>query len=76
MADRKITSQALAVALGVHRNTVMALRSDYPTMIRLTHLDQICQLLNCQPGDLLEYHSDEAEAQLESQLRGRVFIPK
>lgn len=53
MRERKISNKQLAESIGVHRNTVLLLKEDQPTMIRMKHLESLCQTLNCQPSDLL-----------------------
>lgn len=58
MKERKITNKQLAETIGVHRNTVLQLKDDAPTMIRLSHLESLCATLNCQPADLLEFTQD------------------
>jgi len=72
MADRRMTNQELADALGVHRNTVNLLREDYPTMIRLKHMEGICRVLNCTPADLFEFTGDlhPDKELVESQANG------
>lgn len=54
MKERRISNKMLAERMGVHRNTIQQLKEAHPTMIRLRHLEQLCQVLNCQPSDLFE----------------------
>lgn len=54
MRERKISNKQLAESIGVHRNTVLLLKEDYPTMIRMKHLESLCEILGCQPSDLFE----------------------
>ncbi|MGV3523769.1 MAG: helix-turn-helix domain-containing protein [Candidatus Sericytochromatia bacterium] len=55
MRERRISNKRLAESIGVHRNTVLLLKEDAPTMIRLKHLEALCEVLNCQPSDLFEF---------------------
>lgn len=61
MKERKITNKQLAESIGVHRNTVLQLKGDSPTMIRLSHLESLCETLNCKPADLLEFTQEETD---------------
>ncbi|MEZ0369426.1 MAG: helix-turn-helix domain-containing protein [Candidatus Sericytochromatia bacterium] len=60
MRERKITNKQLAESIGVHRNTVLLLKEDYPTMIRMKHLESLCEILGCQPSDLFEMTHESA----------------
>ncbi len=60
MKERRISNKLLAERMGVHRNTIRQLKEAHPTMIRLRHLDQICQVLECQPADLFEFSPETA----------------
>jgi len=54
MQQRRISNKQIADQLCVHRNTVLSLKADAPTMIRFQHLETLCQILDCQPADLFE----------------------
>lgn len=58
MRERKISNKELAQRMGVHRNTVMQLKTDPPIMIRFRHLEALCEALACQPADLFEVIPD------------------
>lgn len=58
MRERKISNKKLAESIGIHRNTVLLLKEDQPTMIRMKHLESLCHVLECQPSDLFEYTHD------------------
>ena len=51
---RGLTEKDLT-AQGVNRNTLKALLSGRNTRIEFAVLEQLCKILGCQPGDLLEY---------------------
>jgi putative transcriptional regulator len=63
MARSRVRNKDLAEALSVTENSVYRLRKT-DEMPRLTadRLEGICQVLRCQPGDLLEWIEDEAVA--------------
>ena len=55
LAKRKIRSNELARAVGITEANISLLRSGKVRAVRFSTLEAICQYLNCQPGDLLEY---------------------
>ena len=58
MAKRKIRSNVLARAIGLTEANLSLLKSGKVKGVRFETLDKICQALDCQPGDLLEYRPD------------------
>ena len=63
MARRKVRSNVLARAIGITEANLSLLKSGKVKGIRFSTLEAICQALDCQPGDLLEFVPDEgAEA--------------
>lgn len=59
MADRKISLNALAKRIQLTNSNLSILKTGKARAIRVSTLEAICRELNCQPGDLLEYHPDE-----------------
>jgi putative transcriptional regulator len=55
MADRKISLNDLADQVGVANVNLSKLKNGHVSAIRFSTLEAICEALNCQPGDLLEY---------------------
>lgn len=55
MAKRKISSQELADRIGITPANLSILKTGKAKAIRFSTLEAICQALNCQPGDVLEY---------------------
>ncbi len=55
MAKRKISLNELSERVGVTPANLSILKNDKAKAIRFTTLDAICKVLDCQPGDLLEY---------------------
>lgn len=58
MADRKISLNELSEKVGVANVNLSKLKNGHVSAIRFSTLDAICQALNCQPGDILEYQSE------------------
>jgi len=59
MAKRKIRSKDLADQLGITQANLSILKTGKAKAIRFTTLEAICEALDCQPGDILEYRTDE-----------------
>jgi putative transcriptional regulator len=55
LAKRKIRSKELAEAIGITEQNLSILKTGKAKAIRLSTLEAICQYLDCQPGDLLEF---------------------
>lgn len=58
LAKRKLRSNALAAAIGITEANLSLLKSGKVKGIRFETLAAICEALDCQPGDLLEYEPD------------------
>jgi len=58
LADRQMTQRQLWEAAGVRPPTISAMCTGSAKQIPVDVLDKICRVLNCQPGDLLEYAPD------------------
>ena len=61
MADRKISLNELSRRVGVSNVNLSRLKNGHIKAIRLETLVALCEVLDCQPGDLLEFDSGEAE---------------
>ena len=55
MADRKISLNDLSEQVGVSTVNLSKLKNGKVSAIRFSTLEALCRVLNCQPGDLLEY---------------------
>jgi len=55
LAKRKMQSKELADKIGVTVANLSILKTGKAKAIRFSTLEAICQALDCQPGDLLEY---------------------
>ena len=60
MADRKISLNELSEKVGVANVNLSKLKNGHVSAIRFSTLEAICDVLDCQPGDILEYRRDEA----------------
>ncbi len=61
LAQRKMTSRELAAQIGISEQNLSVLRSGKARGVRFNTLAAICNSLQCQPGDLLEYVRDAAD---------------
>lgn len=55
MAKRKISSQELAEKVGITPANLSILKTNKGKAIRFSTLDKICEVLECNPGDILDY---------------------
>lgn len=60
LARRKVKSRALAAYVGITEQNLSLLKSSKVRGIRFATLERICEYLQCQPGDLLEYVPGES----------------
>ena len=59
MADRKISLNELAERVGISNVNLSNIKTGKIRAIRFSTLEAICEVLDCQPGDLLEYERPE-----------------
>ena len=59
MADRKISLNELAQKVGIANVNLSNIKTGKVSAIRFSTLNAICDVLDCQPGDLLEFQRDE-----------------
>ncbi len=59
MADRKISLNELSEKVGVANVNLSKLKNGHISAIRFSTLIAICEALDCQPGDILEYAPGE-----------------
>ncbi len=64
LARRKMRSRDLAARIGITEQNVSLLKSGKVKGIRFDTLEAICRVLDCQPGDLLEWRDEPAEAEV------------
>nr|WP_217277092.1 helix-turn-helix transcriptional regulator [Photorhabdus heterorhabditis] len=58
MAKRKVKSKDLALSIGITEQNLSLLKKGKIKGIRFSTLNAICQYLECQPGDILEFKKD------------------
>jgi len=59
MADRKMSLNELSEKVGVANVNLSKMKTGKISAIRFSTLDAICDVLDCQPGDILEYQRQE-----------------
>jgi putative transcriptional regulator len=59
MADRKMSLNELSEKVGVANVNLSKLKNGHVSAIRFSTLEAICDVLDCQPGDILEYRRDD-----------------
>jgi len=58
MADRKMSLNELAAKVGIANVNLSKIKTGKVSAIRFSTLEAICEALDCQPGDILEYKKD------------------
>lgn len=61
MADRKISLNELAERVGIANVNLSKIKTGKVSAIRFSTLEAICEALDCQPGDILEYSPPRSE---------------
>ena len=55
LAKRKMSVTELSERVGITMSNISILKTGKAKAVRLETLDKICQVLDCQPGDILEH---------------------
>ncbi len=58
MADRKMSLNELSERVGVANVNLSKLKNGHVSAIRFSTLEAICDVLDCQPGDILEFERE------------------
>ena len=61
MADRKMSLNELSEKVGVANVNLSKLKNGHVSAIRFSTLEAICDVLDCQPGDILEFQKEETK---------------
>lgn len=61
MAKRKMSLNELSEKVGVTLSNLSILKTGKAKAIRFSTLEAICEALDCQPGDLLEFKADKGK---------------
>ena len=59
LAKRKTSLTELSEKVGITMANLSILKTGKARAVRFSTLDAICKVLNCQPGDILEYRGEE-----------------
>lgn len=60
LAERKMRSTELAEKIGITNANLSILKTGKAKAVRFSTLEAICEVLECQPGDLLEFRKEGA----------------
>lgn len=63
LAKRKMSVTELANRVGITLANMSILKTGKAKAIKVSTIESLCQILKCQPGDLLEYVEDEEDEQ-------------
>lgn len=58
LAQRKMSVSELSEKVGITLANVSILKNNRAKAIRFSTLDKICEVLECQPGDIIKYQKD------------------
>jgi len=58
MAKRKMRLKTLAQLVGITEANLSILKNGKAKAVRLSTLDKLCEVLECQPGDILEFETN------------------
>lgn len=61
LAKRKMKLNDLAATVGITPQNLSVLKAGRAKAIRFSTLEAICECLDCQPGDILEFQKEESE---------------
>ena len=61
MARRKIGLGELAEKVGITPANLSILKNGKAKAVRFTTLEKLCEVLDCQPGDILEYKKEDSK---------------
>ncbi len=59
LAKRKMSVTELSNRVGLTMSNISILKNGKAKAVRISTLDKICEVLDCQPADLLEYRPDD-----------------
>ncbi len=65
MAKRKISAGELAQKIGITPANLSILKNNKARAVRFSTLEEICRVLDCQPGDILQYIPDDSRKYLD-----------
>ncbi|MDU5333763.1 helix-turn-helix transcriptional regulator [Enterococcus sp.] len=59
LAQRKMSVSELSEKVGITLANISILKNNRAKAIRFSTLDKICEVLECQPGDIIKYQEDQ-----------------
>ncbi len=59
LARRKMSMTELSERVGITMANLSILKNGHAKAVRFSTLEKICDVLDCQPGDILEYRREE-----------------
>ena len=65
LAERKMKSTELAEKIGITNANLSIIKTGKAKAVRFSTLEAICEALECQPGELLEYKKEDAGEDLK-----------
>lgn len=71
LAQRKLRLNDLSTAIGITPQNLSILKTGKAKAIRFSTLEAICEYLDCQPGDILEYRSETLKVDLSGSPAAR-----
>ena len=74
MADRKMTLNELADRVGITNVNMSRIKTGKVRAIRFSTLDAICEVLDCQPGDILRHISIDKSRNFSSDAGGSIIV--
>ena len=63
LAKRKMSLSELSAKVGITMSNLSILKTGKAKAVRIETLNKICSVLDCQPGDLMEYREDPETAE-------------
>ena len=63
LAKRKMSLTELSERVGITQANLSILKNGRARAVRFDTLDKICRVLDCQPGDILEYREGDEKAE-------------
>lgn len=67
LAKRKMSVTELSNRIGITMTNVSILKNGKAKAIKFSTLDKICEALECQPGDILEYRNNTDEGEMDDE---------
>ena len=61
MVERRMSLNELAERVGISNVNLSKIKNNHVTAVRFQTLAAICEALDCQPGDILEYKKEDSQ---------------